>query len=239
MARLEFERVTVRYPIYNARAMSVRNHLVRLGTGGRIGAEAGNVVTVTALQDVSFDLNDGDFVGLVGHNGAGKSTLLRTMAGIYVPLSGEIRRQGSVGSVFELGAGMDPELSGYDNVVRVMLLLGRSKKEATERFAEVADFTELGDYLNLPIRTYSAGMMTRLMFAVSTMSQPAILLIDEVFGAGDVSFQDKAKKRMESMIETAKIMVFASHDTGLVKRFCNRIFKLDHGSITEIAVQEI
>lgn len=239
MAKLEFDRVTVRYPIYNARAMSVRNHLVRLSTGGRIGAEAGNVVTVTALQDVSFSLKDGDFVGLVGHNGAGKSTLLRTMAGIYVPLSGQITRQGSVGSVFELGAGMDPELSGYDNVIRVMMLLGRSKKEAAEHFAEVADFTELGDYLNLPIRTYSAGMMTRLMFAVSTMSLPAILLIDEVFGTGDAAFQEKAKKRMESMMETAKILVFASHDMGLVKRFCNRIFKLDHGSIAEIPMEEI
>lgn len=233
MAILKFENVTVRYPVYNARSMSVRNHLVRLSTGGRIGAEAGNIVTVTALDNVSFNLSDGDCVGVIGHNGAGKSTLLRTMAGIYVPISGNIMREGSIGTVFELGAGMDPELSGYDNVSRIMMLTGRSRKEAAEIYNEIANFTELGDYLNLPVRTYSAGMMTRLMFAVSTMHAPSILLIDEVFGTGDAEFQEKAKRRMETMIKTAKILVFASHDIVLLKRICNKIFKLDHGSITE------
>lgn len=239
MAKLEFDRVTVRYPIYNARSMSVRNHLVRLGTGGRIGAEAGNVVTVTALDDVSFSLSDGDCVGLVGHNGAGKSTLLRTMAGIYVPLYGKIVREGSIGTVFELGAGMDPELSGYDNVTRVMMLLGRTKKDARETYDKIAQFTELGDYLDLPVRTYSAGMMTRLMFAVSTMYAPSILLIDEVFGTGDAEFQEKAKRRIETMIDAAKVLVFASHDTQLIKRFCNRIFKLEHGSVAEVPLTDI
>lgn len=161
------------------------------------------------------------------------------MAGIYVPLHGKIVREGSIGTVFELGAGMDPELSGYDNVTRVMMLLGRTKRDAREIYEEIAQFTELGDYLDLPVRTYSAGMMTRLMFAVSTMYAPSILLIDEVFGTGDAKFQEKAKRRIETMIDAAKVLVFASHNTELIKRFCNRIFKLDHGSVAEVPLTEL
>ena len=239
MAQLVFDHVTVAYPIYNARAMSMRNHLVRLTTGGRIGAEAGHVVTVTALDDVSFTLNEGDAVGLIGHNGAGKSTLLRTMAGIYSPTIGSVRRQGSVSTIFELGAGMDMELSGYDNIVRVMLLLGKSRAEAKSFIPEIESFTELGEFLRLPVRTYSAGMTTRLMFAVATLVDPAIVLIDEVFGTGDASFQDKARARMEAMISSADIFVFASHDLTLIKQLCNRIFRLEHGKITEMSPDEL
>lgn len=234
MSHLSFSQVTVRYPVYNSRATSLRNNLVRLGTGGRIGSEAGKNITVTALEEVSFELNGGDFVGLVGHNGAGKSTLLRTMAGIFRPVSGTITRKGSVGTVFELGAGMDPELSGYENVIRVMLLLGKSRREATEIFPEIEKFTELSDYLHLPIRTYSAGMMTRLMFAVSTMSQPDILLVDEVFGTGDEQFRQKAEQRISKMFEQADISVFASHDHGLLRRLCNRFFRMENGKINEV-----
>ena len=239
MALLRFEDVTIRYPIYNSRAMSMRHQLVRLSTGGRIAAEAGQIVTVTALDGATFELREGDAVGLIGHNGAGKTTLLRTMAGIYTPSSGRLVREGSVTTVFELGAGMDLELSGYDNVVRVLMLIGHSRAEAEVYIPEIESFTELGDYMRLPVRTYSAGMTTRLMFAVATAARPSILLVDEVFGAGDQAFQERATTHMRGWIADAEIFVFASHDIRAIKSVCNRIFILNQGKITETTPDKI
>lgn len=233
MAALVFDKVTVAYPIYNARSQSLRRQLVRMGSGGRIGDSSGNIVTVTALDRVSFTLRDGDAVGLIGHNGAGKSTLLRTMAGIYPPTSGAITRSGSVSTVFELGAGMDPELSGYENIMRMLLLLGYSVPQAKAKIPDIEDFSELGNFLVLPVRTYSSGMTMRLMFAVATSIRPEILLIDEMFGTGDAGFQKKAEARMNDWIAGTDIFVFASHDHGLIKKLCNRVFRLDHGDIFE------
>lgn len=146
MTSLIFKNVTMRYPIYNAHSQSLRNQLVRVSTGGRIGGSRGEVVTVTALDNISFELKRGDAVGLIGHNGAGKSTLLRTMAGIYPASSGEVIRVGSVATVFELGAGMDPELSGYENIMRMLLLLGNSIASAKSKIPEIEEFSELGDF---------------------------------------------------------------------------------------------
>jgi ABC-type polysaccharide/polyol phosphate transport system ATPase subunit len=233
MAELIFDKVTVAYPIYNAHGKSLRNHLVRLGSGGRIGGDAGKIVTVTALNRASFALSNGDSVGLIGHNGAGKSTLLRVMAGIYRATSGNITRKGSVATVFELGAGMDPELSGYENVMRMLLLMGNTFTEAKAKIQDIEDFSELGNFLVLPVRTYSSGMTMRLMFAVATSVKPEILLIDEMFGTGDASFQKKAEGRMHDWIAGTDIFVFASHDHGLIKRLCNRVFRLDHGDLHE------
>lgn len=233
MTSLIFKDVTMSYPIYNAHSQSLRNQLVRVSTGGRIGGSRGEVVTVTALDNISFELKSGDAVGLIGHNGAGKSTLLRTMAGIYPASSGEVIRVGSVATVFELGAGMDPELSGYENIMRMLLLLGHSVASAKSKIPEIEEFCELGDFLVLPVRTYSSGMTMRLMFAVATSMRPEILLIDEMFGTGDAAFQEKAEKRMHDWIAGSDIFVFASHDRLLIKRLCNRIFRLEHGKIYE------
>ncbi|CFQ42477.1 ABC transporter [Yersinia frederiksenii] len=233
MTSLIFNNVTMSYPIYNAHSQSLRNQLVRVSTGGRIGGSRGEIVTVTALDKISFELKSGDAVGLIGHNGAGKSTLLRTMAGIYPASSGEVIRVGSVATVFELGAGMDPELSGYENIMRMLLLLGNSVASAKSKISEIEEFSELGDFLVLPVRTYSSGMTMRLMFAVATSMRPEILLIDEMFGTGDAAFQAKAEKRMHDWIAGSDIFVFASHDRSLIKRLCNRIFRLEHGHIYE------
>ncbi|UAW63717.1 ABC transporter ATP-binding protein [Mycoavidus sp. HKI] len=239
MASLVFKNVTVQYPIYNSRSQSLRNQLVRVSTGGRIESEAGHIQIVTALKDVSFELKKGDAVGLVGHNGAGKSTMLRTMAGIYTPVAGEIIRQGSVATVLEMGAGMDPELTGYENIIRIAVLMGMSIAQIQKKTQEIEQFTQLGSFLNLPVRTYSAGMATRLMFAVATSTQPDILLVDEVFGTGDAEFQVKAKERMEALISSVGIFVFASHDTDLIRSYCNRFFRLEHGSVMEISTAEL
>jgi ABC-type polysaccharide/polyol phosphate transport system ATPase subunit len=239
MARLEFDAVTVQYPLYDVRAKSLRSRLVRISTGGRIEGGAAGVQMVTALRDVSFALADGDAVGLVGHNGAGKSTLLRTMAGVYRPVSGRVLREGRTATVFELGAGMDSELSGYENIQRMGLLLGLGHADIRARMAEIEAFTGLGAFLGLPVRTYSAGMTTRLMFAVATSTRPEILLVDEIFGAGDAEFQEKAAQRMEALIASVRIFVFASHDVTALKRYCRRFLRLEHGQVREIDPAEL
>ena len=172
MARLTLKNVTVQYPIYNSRSFSLRNQIMRVSTGGRIESEAGQVSVVTALKDVSFDLRDGDAVALMGHNGAGKSTMLRTLAGVYTPISGQIVREGRVSTMLELGAGIDGELSGYENITRMGVLLGMSLKEIEAHVPDIEQFCQLGDFLRLPVRTYSSGMSTRLMFAVAPPCSP-------------------------------------------------------------------
>ena len=234
MTHLGFHNVTIQYPVYSARGMSMRNQLVRISTGGLIEREAGNTQVVTALRNVTFSLNEGDAVGLIGHNGAGKTTLLRTMAGVYYPVAGEVRRSGTISTMFELGAGMDPELTGYENIVRIKTMLGLSFKQARANVADIENFTQLGNFLNFPVRTYSAGMAARLMFAIATSVHPDILLVDEIFQAGDHGFQVKAEQRMSRLIKAAGIFVFASHDMQLLKKHCNRFFKLEHGTLTEI-----
>ncbi len=230
MAKIEFDNVTLRYPIYGSHGMSLRSHLMRVATGGSIEKDSRTTV-ITALKDVSFTLKDGDAVGLIGHNGAGKSTLLRTMAGIYPPSRGKVLRQGKTSTVFEIGAGLDPELSGYDNIIHLGMMMGLSYSEAKALTPDIEEFTELGDFLQLPIRTYSSGMTMRLMFAVATAVTPEILLLDEMFSTGDAGFQEKSQARIRKIIDSAKIFVFASHDQNLIKKYCNRIFKLEHGSL--------
>jgi ABC-type polysaccharide/polyol phosphate transport system ATPase subunit len=165
--------------------------------------------------------------------------MLRTMAGVYTPTHGTVTRHGDVATVLELGAGIDPELSGYENITRMSMLLGMSKKRIEENVKEIAEFTQLGDFLELPVRTYSSGMSTRLMFAVATSTKPDILLVDEMFGTGDAEFQAHAKRRMEELIRSVGIFVFASHSNELVKTYCNRFFFLEHGSVKEISADEI
>jgi lipopolysaccharide transport system ATP-binding protein len=237
-ASLAFDNVTIQYPIYNSRSMSLRNQLVRISTGGRIESEAGHVQLVTALKNATFNLKKGDAVGLVGPNGAGKSTMLRTMAGVYKPVVGSVQRQGRVATVFDLNTGMDPELSGYDNIVRVSMLLGLTRMQIEANIQEIEEFTQLGDFLSLPVRTYSSGMGMRLMFAVATSTKPDILLVDEMFGTGDAEFQVRAKERMEKLIRSVGIFVFASHMNTLVSQYCNRFFFLEHGAVREISRAE-
>ncbi len=238
MARIEFENVTLRYPIYGSHGMSLRSHLMRVATGGNIEKDSRTTV-VTALKDVSFSLKDGDAVGLIGHNGAGKSTLLRAMAGIYPPSQGKVIRQGKTATVLEIGAGLDPELSGYDNIINLGMMMGLSYREAKALTPDIEEFTELGDFLQLPVRTYSSGMTMRLMFAVATSVTPEILLLDEMFSTGDAGFQEKSQARIHRIIDNAKIFVFASHDMSLIKTYCNKIFSLTHGIVSELSASEI
>ena len=231
MAKLHLDNVTVEYPIYNASSMSLRNQLVALGTGGRMAQQARRIVTITALDGVTLELNDGDRIGLVGHNGSGKTTLLRTLAGIYTPTKGRILIEGKVSTVFGLGAGVDPELSGYENIVRMSMLLGATHAQATARIPEIQEFTELGDFLSVPFRTYSAGMLLRLAFAIATLRQPEILLLDEIIGVGDASFMAKAKARLQKMVHRAQILVVSSHSDFIIRDLCEKAIWLDKGNL--------
>jgi ABC-type polysaccharide/polyol phosphate transport system ATPase subunit len=234
MAHIKFNDVALSYPVHNHHHMLLRNHLIRVATGGLIKNDTGTSPHVLALQHINFDLKDGDAVGLIGHNGSGKSTLLRTMAKIYSPTQGSIDISGKITTVFEIGAGLEPELSGYENIINLALMTGLNLAQAKAIIPEVESFTELGDFLQLPVRTYSSGMTMRLMFAVATAQTPEILLIDEMFSTGDASFQSKSLKRIQELIKASKIFVFASHDHQLIQKYCNRIFKLEHGILEEM-----
>ncbi|AXE91498.1 ABC transporter ATP-binding protein [Paraburkholderia sp. 22099] len=227
----------VEFPIYNASHRSLRKSLLSATTGGRVASDAGRRVTVRALDDVSFELRPGDRVGLVGHNGAGKTTMLRVLAGVYPPVSGRLVVKGSIVSLIDMSLGMEPEATGYENIFLRGIIMGLRPAEIEEKLDEIAAFSELGeDFLNMPVRTYSSGMMLRLAFAVSTAVKSDIVLMDEWLSVGDASFNDKAAKRLTQVVEESAILVLASHSPDMVKRMCNRVFSFEHGKITEISV---
>ena len=229
--RLHLAGVTVDFPVYSADSRSLKNDLLRKSTGGRIGRNAGNRLSVRALEDVNLALGRGDRLGLIGANGSGKTTLLRVLAGVYQPTRGRVRRQGRVASLFDISLGIDPGATGYENIMMRGMFLGLAPAEVRERTDEIAAFTELGDYLAMPVHTYSAGMMLRLAFAVCTCIEPEILLMDEWIGVGDAAFVEKAEGRLEGFVARAGILVLASHNPALLERTCATGVLLDSGRV--------
>ena len=193
---------------------------------------------VHALNDVSLDIRAGDRVAIVGAHGAGKTTLLRVLAGIYHPTAGNVDVLGRCLSLFDLAAGFDEEATGYENIMRRGLVIGARRTEIDARRAEIAEFTELGDRLDLPLRTYSSGMMLRLIFAVATAVEGEIVLLDEWIGVGDQQFRKKARQRLDEIVARAGILVLASHDIDLIKSTCNRAILLQEGRITAAGTTE-
>lgn len=237
--------IHVEFPIYDPRMRSLKyslgiKHLAKgisriatrnLNVGGQIGAgEAGRIV-VKALDGVSFEIFEGDRVGLVGHNGSGKTTLLRTLAGIYEPASGAIQANGRVFPLFDLQLGMDPDATGLENIWMRGKMLGLTTKEIKDALDDIADFTELGDYLYMPIRTYSAGMAVRLAFAISTAIIPEILVLDEMIGTGDATFLSRADARLKTFLSRTGILVIASHSMRILRQWCNKGLLLEHGKM--------
>jgi ABC-type polysaccharide/polyol phosphate transport system ATPase subunit len=218
------------YPIYEVTGRSLKVSLMRQFAGSMIGRDKG-VVEVRALQDVSFELQDGDRVGLIGHNGSGKSTLLRLLARLAYPLSGRLEIKGRVLSLITPGMGVNPDLSGAANIELPLRLLGASDAEVRAAKREIPDFTGLGDFINLPVRTYSEGMKARLAFALSTAIDANILILDEWLGAGDAAFMDKAQERLNSMVSRTNIVVLATHSLELMLRLCNVCIWLDSGQL--------
>ena len=232
MARVDLHQASVQFPIYNARSRSLKSTIARHAVGARIGSRTENdIVVVNALKNITLTLNPGDRVGIIGHNGAGKTTLLRVFSGAYVPTSGSAEVIGEVSALTDISMGMDPEASGHENIIMRAILLGMNYQQARALAPEVEQFTELGEYLDLPVRTYSTGMMLRLAFAVATSIEPEILIMDELIAVGDASFMEKATQRIKTLIAKANIFVLASHDEGTLKRFCNRAILLNRGEL--------
>lgn len=230
MASIELVDASVEIPIFNSRGRSLKTTLIRR-VGGQVEANDRDVVTVKALRRISLSLKPGDRLGLVGHNGAGKSTLLRVFAGSYEPSAGRADIAGTVSSLIDMEMGMDAELTGADNIIQRGVFLGMSLKEARRAIPKIAEFSELGPYLHLPMRTYSSGMRMRLAFATSTTRHPDILLFDEMISFGDAGFATRAKARLDAMMDNAKILVLASHDVGSLRSYCNRAVLLEAGTI--------
>ena len=231
MAYIQFSSVCVDFPIYNANGRSLKKRLIQVATGGQLGADQQGRVVVRALEGLSFTLKDGDRVGLLGHNGAGKSTLLRLLSGVYEPSSGSARIEGEIGSLIDISLGIDPEATGRENIYLRGGLLGMTRSEVAAQFDDIIEFSELGDFIDMPLRTYSTGMHLRLAFAVSTVVRPEILLMDEWLSVGDEGFKHKAEARLSELVRSTNILVIASHSRELVLHTCNRIIWLEHGKI--------
>ena len=230
MPSISLKKASVSFPIYGAGSASLKKTLAASVTGGRLGKETG-VRVVQALSDIDLELRSGDRLGLIGHNGAGKSTLLRLLSGIYEPTRGTATIRGRVAPVFDLGVGMDPEISGYENIIIRGLFLGQTRKQMLAKMDEIADFTELGEYLSMPLRTYSTGMRVRVAMGVVTSIDPEILLLDEGIGAVDAEFMKKARVRLQKLVERSGILVFASHSNEFLAQLCNSAMWIDHGQI--------
>ena len=227
-AHIALRNVSVRFPVLSFRDRSLRSRFVSAVTLRRNTAVPH---IVSALNDVSLDIRAGDRVAIIGANGAGKTTLLRVLAGIYHPTSGSVDVLGRCQPLFDLSAGFDEEATGYENIMRRGLVIGARRSEIDAKRGEIAAFTELGDRLDLPLRTYSSGMMLRLIFAVATAVEGEIVLLDEWIGVGDQQFRKKARQRLDEIVVRAGILVLASHDIELIKSTCNRAILLEEGRI--------
>ena len=236
MAHIIVRDVHIIFPIYGAGSRSFKKRIFRAATGGLIARDAADHVVVRALNGVSFELRDGDRVGLVGHNGSGKSTLLRALVGAYEPAIGTISVEGRVASMLNIWLGIDLEATGYENIFLRGLVMGFRRREMEPLVEPIIEFSELGDYIHMPMRTYSSGMAMRLAFAISTHLSADVLLMDEWLSVGDKDFSEKAKARLTALVQGAKIMVLASHDESLIRTNCNKIMHLSHGELTSIEV---
>ena len=239
MASISLRNASVEIPVLAVGNNSLKTALLRRAIGGFVGKTGSNLI-VNAVNNVSLEARDGDRIGLIGQNGAGKTTLLRVLAGVYVPTKGSLQVEGRVSPMFDASLGMTPEATGIENIRICATLWGLSRAEIEVGMKDVIEFTELGDYLNIPVRTYSAGMLLRLSFAIATLRRPEILLLDEVIGAGDASFREKARVRMEKMMSQSQILVVSSHSDQIIRTFCNKLLWLDRGSLVQAGgVEEV
>ncbi|MHB8138602.1 MAG: ABC transporter ATP-binding protein [Smithellaceae bacterium] len=231
MSHLLLNNVSVDFPIYNTTGRSLKNQLMQAATGGRMGSNEKGRVVVRALQNICLDLKEGDRLGVVGHNGAGKSTLLRVISGVYEPTEGFINVKGKITSMIDLSLGMDGEATGIENIFLRGALLGFNRKWLSSKISDIVDFAGLGDFIRMPLRTYSTGMQMRLAFSIATLAQPEILLMDEWLNVGDADFQEKAQHRLQEIVNKSSILVIATHSPELVAKVCNRMIRLDRGAL--------
>ena len=235
MVSITAENVGLVYTVRRKFTLAARDK--RVPAARRISVE-GNHRFVTALEGVSFNLGSGDRLGLVGSNGAGKTTLLKVLYGIFEPTSGRIAIDGRVDALFNITLGFRTEATGRRNIELRGLINGWSREQIAARMDEIIEFSELGDFIDMPMKTYSQGMSARLAFSVATTLEPEILLMDEWIGAGDAGFQEKARQRMDAISQKAGIIVLASHNQDLIRKTCNKILRLEAGHASEIVSAE-
>jgi ABC-type polysaccharide/polyol phosphate transport system ATPase subunit len=227
MAKIELQDVSLTFTIRQQRKVSLKEYLTRM----LFLPSRNPKVAVHALSHLNLKAQDGERIGVIGHNGAGKSTLLKMLAGVYPPTAGTRVVEGRICSLFDISLGFEFEANGWENIKYRAYLMGENPRSLEKKIQSIAEFSELGDFLNIPVRYYSSGMLVRLAFSISTAVNPEVLLIDEVLSAGDMSFQIKARQRMEQMMETARLMVLVTHEVSSVQEICNRAIWMQHGSI--------
>lgn len=231
MAFLRLRDLSLEFPIYQGGSRSLKKSIVATSTKGNLARDALDRVNVRALSEVTLDIGNGDRVAVIGANGAGKTTLLKVLAGIYEPTRGRIHASGRISALLDISVGLDPESTGRENIVLRGMYMGIHPRHMRRHLDEIADFSELGNYLDMPVRTYSAGMMVRLVLGIWTCIPPEILIMDEWLAAGDMHFLEKARRRMEAFIRASTILVLASHSLPLMKQWCNRAILLHEGRV--------
>jgi ABC-type polysaccharide/polyol phosphate transport system ATPase subunit len=229
---IKLSNVSLEFPPLGRGQRSLRNALFGGLLASFFPSEQASSSPFPVLSDLNFELNAGDRIGIMGPNGAGKSTLLRLLAGIYAPTRGTLKRSGRVGTLLGLGSGVIMELTGYENTLRGLLLNGETLPGAKAKVNDIKEFTELGRFFYEPVRSYSMGMLMRLLFAINTSGRPDILLIDEIIGTGDVNFQDRASRRMIELVSASSILVLSSHSLEVITKFCNKRLEISNGRIT-------
>ena len=232
MVGIKAVNLSIDFPLYHFGSRSLKKNFANIIFGNRVNLET-NKMIVKSLRDLSFDIKPGDRVGLFGANGAGKTTLLKVLSGIYHPTSGSLDTSGNIGSLVEIGGSIDPFATGWENIDLFLTFKQVPRCEIQKLRSEIGAASGLGDHLNLPVRNYSAGMSIRLTFAIETIGNAEILLMDEWLSAGDAEFQSYCNARLSQMVETSKILVLASHNKDILKQWCTRILVLDEGKLID------
>lgn len=229
--KISLKNVNVDIPVFNSQGRSLKKAVMGFATGGKIGLTETGKTIIRSLENINLEISPHERVGLIGHNGAGKSTLLRVLGKVYTPSSGTAIIEGKIGSLIDISLGIDGEATGIENIFLRAALLGIPRKEVEVALPDIIEFTQLGSFIEMPVRTYSTGMHMRLAFAVSTMISPDILLMDEWLSVGDQNFQHQAEKRLNRLIERSNVLILASHSRELIERCCTRVLWLEHGRI--------
>ena len=221
------------FPIYDAQSLSIRNKMRDIGNTvvSRSKKNNSGSKVIEGLKDINLDLTHGDKLAILGSNGSGKTTLLKLIAGIYYPTSGEVNCQGESSCMLDIGFGFEQDATGYENIILSNITRGLTKKSIDKLLPEIAEFSGLGEFLHMPLRTYSSGMQARLAFSSAVANTPGILLIDEFFSTGDIEFSEKSKSKVLEMMDNSSILVFASHDMDLLENICNKAILMKNGEI--------
>jgi lipopolysaccharide transport system ATP-binding protein len=227
---IELERVNLSFSVRKERSVTLKEFLVR----GLFLQSVNPRMSVHALRDVSLSIGEGERVGIIGNNGAGKSTMLKLLAGIYPPTSGRVSVAGRISSLFDIALGFEGDATGWENIGYRSYLQGETPKTIRDKIQAIAEFSELGEFLDMPVRYYSAGMSVRLAFSIATSIEPEILLVDEVLSVGDLAFCEKAQRRMHEMMSKAKIIVMVSHDLRSIANVCQRVIWMEHGAVHRV-----